>query len=400
MRNWFLLVVLGVLLSGCSNNDDAVPASPVPRFNAELAIEKVWSSRIGRGVGKSYLSLKPAVTERWLYAVSAEGILLKLDRATGKPEWKVDLDRDISGGVSAGFGVIALGSSNGDILLLDDSNGKLLWEKPLGGQILAVPALSEKRVIVQTMDGRLHGLSRKDGKSIWLYDTVIPILTLRGESSPVVNNNITLAGFANGKLVALDTKNGYVGWERPVGESQGRSDLERLTDLDGRFWVSGKLVYAVTYQGNLAAIDLRTGREIWRRTLSSYAGVSEFLDQVYVVDADSVLYAMNADNGADLWMQNQLQGRRLSAPTAYDRYVVVGDYEGYVYWLDRSDGAFQVRIHVGSRMYEQSPGKAQSLRSVKDPAVGVRVEPVVYDDVVYIQDNSGELAAYKVAVKE
>ncbi|MCP5016635.1 MAG: outer membrane protein assembly factor BamB [Ketobacter sp.] len=399
MRNWFLALLLPLFLLACSDDENLVPPSPLPQFKAQITVKKLWTVRIGEGVDEAYLSLKPAVTERWVFAASAEGQVFKIDRLTGKREWSVDIDRNITGGVGAAYGMVAVGTANGEVLILNEDDGSVLWEKALSGQILSVPAFGSNRVVVQTIDGRLHGLDRNDGSTVWLFDTSIPILTLRGESSPVVMGRATLAGFANGKLVALDTESGFVAWERLIGESKGRSELERLNDLDGRFWVSSQVAYAVTFQGGLAAIDVPSGRVLWTKPMSSYAGVSEFLSQLYVVDEDSVLYAKDSISGTDVWQQEQLKGRGLSAPTAYDRYVLVGDYEGFLYWLSYQDGSFLARAKVGVKRYSHANYKAQSLRRVTDAADGLRVEPVVFDDTVYVQGNSGELAAYK-AIEE
>lgn len=396
MRNWLLVLLLPLLLLACSDDENIIPPSPLPQFKAQIDIKKLWTARIGAGVDEAYLSLKPAITERWAYAASAAGLVFKLDRLTGEQLWMVDLERNITGGVGAAYGMVAVGTDNGEIVVLNEEDGSILWEKALGGQIMSVPAFGSNRLVVQTIDGRLHGLDRNDGSTVWLFDTSIPILTLRGESSPVIMGGATLAGFANGKLVALDSETGFVAWERLIGESRGRSELERLIDLDGRFWVSSKVVYAVTFQGGLAAIDIPSGRVLWTKPMSSYAGVSEFLSQLYVVDEDSVLYAKDSVSGTDIWQQDQLKGRGLSAPTAYDRYVLVGDYEGFLYWLSYRDGSFLARAKVGVKRYQHANPKAQSLRRVTDAADGLRVEPIVYDDTVYIQGNSGELAAYKV----
>lgn len=396
MQFRIIALLLPLLLWGCSSDESVIPPSPLPQFKSQIQIEKLWDARIGEGVGEEYLSLKPAISERWVFASSIEGEVYKLDRLTGKKQWVVKLKRKITGGVAAGYGMVALGSANGEIIVLSEEDGSLLWEKPLGGQIMSVPAFASNRLVVQTIDGKLHGLNREDGKVVWLYDTSIPILTLRGESSPVVMGGATLAGFANGKLVALETESGFVAWERLIGEPNGRSELERLIDLDGRFWVSDQVVYAVTFQGGLAAVDVPSGRVLWTKPVSSYQGVSEYLSQLYVVDTNSVLVAKDSLSGTDIWTQEGLKGRFVGAPTAYDRYVLVGDYEGFLYWLSYRDGSFLARAKVGSNRYHLSPSKASSLRSVTDPTDGLRVEPLVYDDTVYVQGNSGELAAYKV----
>ncbi|MEZ5510329.1 MAG: outer membrane protein assembly factor BamB [Gammaproteobacteria bacterium] len=401
MRYWFLVLLIPFLLAGCSNDDDnVIEPSPLPSFKSTATVKKLWATQVGQGVDGAFLSLRPAVTERWVFAASASGRLVKLDRETGSKAWSLDVERAISGGVGAGYGLVAIGTANGEVLVYSEEDGSLLWEKAVGGQIMSAPAMGPDRIVVQSIDGRLHGLNREDGSVAWIFDTSIPILTLRGESSPVVIGGATLAGFANGKLAALDTRTGFVAWERVIGEARGRSELERLIDLDGRFWVSDKTVYAATYQGSVAAIDIPSGRLLWQRKLSSFSGVSEFLSQLYVVDDESVIHVMESPSGGDLWQQEALRGRGLSAPTAYDRYLVVGDFEGYLHWLSYRDGSFVARVKVG---VQRRPAPGSKLGAVvRKPNLdeGLRAEPVVYQDIVYVQANGGELAAYQVIEKE
>lgn len=400
MRYWLLILLIPFALAACSNDDDEViPPSPLPVFKSDVQVKKLWTQNVGDGVDDVYLNLKPAVTERWVFAAAISGELVKIDRATGDVVWEVETERTITGGVSAAYGVVAFGTGDGEVVVVNEEDGAILWSKKLDGQIMAAPAIAADHILVQTLSGRLHGLKREDGAVAWLYDTSIPILTLRGESSPVVVGEVTLAGFANGKLAALDTNTGFVGWERSIGQSEGRSELERLIDLDGRFWVSGKTVYAVTYQGNASAIDIPSGRLLWTRKMSSYSGVSEFLSQLYVVDDDGKLAALDAVSGTDLWLQEGLRGRRLSAPTAYDRYVVVGDFAGYLHWLSYQDGSFKARVKVSSRP-TRNPNAKLGQAEPKRTEDGLRAEPVVYQDIVYVQGNGGAVAAYQVIEKK
>ncbi len=364
----------------CSDDDDILPPSPLPDFEPRIQIEKLWDYEIDDGIEDHFLLLRPAITENAVYTVSYEGEVAKLDRKDGNELWEVDTKDRITGGVDAGYGVVLYGTAEGEAVALKEEDGSLLWKTRLSGQVLAVPAVGAEHVIFQTYDGRLHALQRESGDVAWVFDTSVPALTLRGESSPVQKGGIVLAGFANGKLVALDSSNGFVGWQRTLSEPQGRSELERLNDLDGRFWLRGNFVYAVNFQGNLMALEARTGQPLWSKEMSSFAGVSEFLEQVYVVDEDSNIYALDRVNGAEIWSQTLLKGRTLTAPTPYDRYVLVGDFEGYLHWLSYRDGTFLARIKVDDD--------------------GLWAPPIVKDDVVYIQGNSGELAAYKIVTEE
>lgn len=374
-----LLLATVVGLVACSD-DEVVPPSPLPDYEETITLRKLWSESVGDGVEDYYVSLTPTVTDTHVYAAAIDGTVVKLDRATGDAVWEVETEQPITGGVAAAYGYVAFGTSNGDVVLLKDEDGSQIWKVATGGQVLSAPALAAERVVVQTIDGRLQGLDVSNGARVWLFDTSIPILTLRGESSPMVLGNIALAGFANGKMVALQVNDGFVGWEKPIAEPEGRSELERLVDIDGRFDVAETTVFAASFQGRLAALDVPSGRSLWSKPFSSHNGLSVSLETVYATNDDSEIVAMDATNGAEQWKQTKLKGRSVTAPVAYSKYVVAGDFEGYLHWMDRQSGEFVARVKVDGD--------------------GLRAPVVIADDVVYVQANDGTLAAYQVEVEE
>lgn len=374
-----LLLATVVGLAACSD-DEVVPPSPLPDYEETITLRKLWSESVGDGVEEYYVSLTPTVTDTHVYAAAIDGTVVKLDRATGETVWEVETEQPITGGVAAAYGHVVFGTSNGDVVLLKDEDGSQIWKISTGGQVLSAPALAPERVVVQTIDGRLQGLDVANGARVWLFDTSIPILTLRGESSPMVLGNIALAGFANGKMVALQVADGFVGWEKPIAEPEGRSELERLVDIDGRFDVADTTVFAASFQGRIAALDVPSGRSLWSKAFSSHNGLSVSLDSVYATNDDSEIVAMDATSGAEQWKQSKLKGRSVTAPVAYSKYVVAGDFEGYLHWMDRQSGEFVARVKVDGD--------------------GLRAPVVIADDVVYVQANDGTLAAYQVEVEE
>lgn len=374
-----LLLATVVGLAACSD-DEVVPPSPLPDYEETITLRKLWSESVGDGVEEYYVSLTPTVTDAHVYAAAIDGTVVKLDRATGETVWEVETEQPITGGVAAAYGYVVFGTSNGDVVLLKDEDGSQIWKVSTGGQVLSAPALAPERVVVQTIDGRLQGLDIANGARVWLFDTSIPILTLRGESSPMVLGNIALAGFANGKMVALQVADGFVGWEKPIAEPEGRSELERLVDIDGRFDVADTTVFAASFQGRIAALDVPSGRSLWSKAFSSHNGLSVSLDSVYATNDDSEIVAMDSTSGAEQWKQSKLKGRSVTAPVAYSNYVVAGDFEGYLHWMDRQSGEFVARVKVDGD--------------------GLRAPVVIADDVVYVQANDGTLAAYQVEVEE
>ena len=290
------------------------------------------------------------------------------------------LETSLSGGVGVYEDALLLGSSDGFVLKLDAKSGARTWSVPVRGEILSPPQSNGKVVVVQTNDGKLQGLDFTTGKILWTYDSNIPVLTVRGTSSPIVHNDLVYAGFANGRVLALNTSTGAIVWEVRVAIPQGRSEIERLVDVDGTMELAGSELYAASYQGNLVAIDVDTGTKMWQQKVSSYSGVSQGFGNIYVADEDGTLTAYLRNGEGARWTQAALAYRELSRPTPVGSYVAVADFEGYVHVLSQVDGEFVGRVRVDDD--------------------GARADMLSEGNVLYVFGNSGELVAYEITAKE
>ncbi len=383
-----LTLTLLLALAGCStisgwfesDDDDAKAPAKLEDIEDKVNIEELWSFGVGNGQGEGLYRLRPAISGQTIYAASADGEVAALDRNTGKSLWEADLETSLSGGVGVYEDALFLGSSDGFVLKLDAKSGARIWSTPVQGEILAPPQSNGKVVIAQTNDGKLQGLDFTTGKILWTYDSNIPVLTVRGTSSPIVHNDMVYAGFANGRVLALDTRTGAIAWEVRVAISQGRSEIERLVDVDGTMELAGSELYAASYQGNLVAIDVDTGTRMWQQKVSSYSGVSQGFGNIYVADEDGTLTAYLRNGQGARWTQAALAYRELSRPTPVGSYVAVADFEGYVHVLSQEDGEFVGRVRADDD--------------------GVRADMLSDGNVLYVFGNSGELVAYEITAKE
>ncbi|MCL5975173.1 MAG: outer membrane protein assembly factor BamB [Gammaproteobacteria bacterium] len=262
-------------------------------------------------------------------------------------------------------------------MALDESTGKELWRQRLSSEVLAPPKVGGGSAIVRTADGRLTALSATNGNILWNYQRAVPLLSLRGVSAPVIEGQSVLAGYDNGKLVALSLTDGKVIWDRSVAIPSGRTELERLVDIDADPVVHNGIVYVVAFQGNLAAMDVDTGQTLWDREMSSTSGIAvDPTNAVYVSDNQSYLWAIADGTGDSLWRQTLLLRRSISAPAIVGDYVVVGDFEGYLHWVSRSDGRFVARQRIDKN--------------------AIRSQPVVRDGVLYVMTTGGKLTAIRI----
>jgi outer membrane protein assembly factor BamB len=387
ISRYLLLFTMIFSIAGCStisgwfDSDDDDPMAPVALsdITETVKIKELWSVGVGDGQGDGFYRLQPAISGEVIYAASADGEVVAVDRKRGKTLWEVDLDLSLSGGVGVYKDVLLLGSSEGLVLKLDANTGEQLWTTMLTGEILSPPQANGKVVVAQTYNGKLQGLDFATGQLLWTYNSKVPVLTIRGTSVPIMENNRVYAGFANGRVLAFDAQTGSIVWDGRVAIPQGRSEIERIVDVDGTMELAGNELYAVSYQGSVVAIDVESGRKIWQQKASSFSGVSLGFGNVYAADEDGTLNAFMRNGEGVRWSQGALGYRQLSRPTPVGSYVTVGDFEGYLHVLSQVDGDFVGRVRVDSD--------------------GVRADMLSEDGILYVFANDGELVAYEITAK-
>ena len=387
ISRYLVLLVMMLSLAGCStvsgwfdsDDDDLTAPVPLSDITETVNIKELWSVGVGDGQGDGFYRLQPAISGDVIYAASADGEVLAVDRKRGKTLWELELDIALSGGVGVYEDVLLLGSSEGLVLQLDASTGEQLWTTMLTGEILSPPQANGKVVVVQTYNGKLQGLDFTTGELLWTHTSKVPVLTVRGTSVPIIENNRVYAGFANGRVLSFDTQTGAIVWEVRVAIPQGRSEIERIVDVDGTMELGGGELYAASYQGSVVAIDVGAGRKIWQQKASSFSGVSLGFGNVYAADEDGTLNAFMQNGEGVRWTQGALGYRQLSRPTPVGSYVAVADFEGYLHVLSQVDGDFVGRLRVDSD--------------------GVRGDMLSEDGILYVFGNDGDLVAYEITPK-
>ncbi len=338
-----------------------------------ISVQELWSRSIGQGSNDDRVKLVPYVLNDKVFVADRDGDVQALSAVNGKTLWETETDLSISGGPGAGEGLVLVGTSDGEILALDEETGKERWRARVSSEVLSVPKAAQEVVVVTTIDGKLFAFSTTNGKLLWIYDRTVPVLSLHGSGSPVISGSTVVAGFASGKLAAFELATGNPLWESTISIPSGRSELERMVDIDGDPVVMDGIVYVATFQGDLAAVIEVDGEVMWRKSLSSYAGLGADWRQLYITDAEDNVWAIDPRNGGSLWKQDKMKGKKLTAPVILDSYVIVGDGEGNLYWLSPEDG--QV---LGS------------MEVLDDP---ISTPPMVVDGVAYVLSDDGDLVA-------
>ena len=395
-RSLLILVALCVALGGCTwlkglgKKDNVQPPTPLTEFAPTTQIEHVWSEGVGKGAGQSGARLAPGSADGRLYAASVDGTVEAIDAATGRTLWQVHLGKSghgwriwrrgdnslrWAGGPAAQGDLVVVGGLDGQVYALSTQDGAERWHAQLTSEVIAAPAIGDGVVVVRTNDGHLVGLAVSDGSRKWIFDQPVPALSLRGNSAPLIANGIVYDGFDNGKVVAVRLDDGNEQWAQALSTGEGRTEVERLADVDGNIVSDGGTLYAAGYRGQVAALASDSGRPLWQRDLSSYVGAAVSGNSVVVVDADGNVWAFDRETGVNLWKQDQLKYRLLSAPAIQGKYVAVGDSEGYVHWLTLTDGKFAARERLSRKAIEGAP--------------------LVVGDLLYVEDVKGRIGAYR-----
>jgi len=378
-----LLVVALVGLSGCqtlsgwfSNDDDVLPPAELVEFTPSIDLVEVWSVNAGDGPDERLGAIRPFYIDNEIWVGDHEGLITVVGADSGRVIKRFETELSLSGGPSVQDDLVLVGTFNGQLIALDRTSGNERWRARLSSELLSLPVVHDGIVIARCVDGRTFGFDRADGTRLWVYDRSIPLLSLRGNSDPLARAGQVYLGFDDGAVVGLDVATGGLNWEQRVSVPEGRTELERLADIDGPMAIVGTDLYVVTYAGRLAALATESGRVLWVKDLASYSGLSLQRTQLAAVDSDDSVWLIDRRNGTTQWTDDRLVRRALTRPAFLDDFLIVLDAEGYLHAYTLEDGEFAGR----ERVTRSSPASA----------------PLVVGNRAYILDRDGTLSAWSV----
>ncbi len=370
-----VLAALTVLVAGCASKEkkSEEPAELV-KFQGTASVQRVWKASAGEGAPKLRLGLSLAVSDDAVYAANHDGVVTAFNKANGRRLWSTATKLPLTGGPGVGDGLVVAGASHGRLVALDAATGAIKWNSYINSEVLSAPVIARGFVVLRTVDGRVAAFSASDGSALWSAEQQVPRLSLRGTSRPLIAGDLVLVGFDNGRVQALQLNDGATAWDVNLAPAGGKTELERLNDIDTVMKVQGDYLYVVTFQGKVASLDLSSGDVKWSRDESSYSGLAVDDAGVYVTTADGSVVKQTLD-GIEAWNSKALAWRKLSPPELISGLVAVADFEGYVHFLDRETGK------------EAARSRPLSER--------VSADPVVSDGVLYVLDVAGSVAALR-----
>ncbi len=376
--NSLLLIVAVAFLAGCATPDNAEPPAALTEISDPERVRKLWSFNTGAGIVKNFYDMQPLVLGDVIYTIDTRGLINAIDSASGRSQWSYPTDLPAIAGLAGNNRGLIASSREGELVMFDFAAASLQtrWRIQLNSEIRSKAVVDGNQVFVKTVDGRLNAINADTGVLIWAVSRRVPALSLTGNSYPVVSGDLVISGFDDGKLVAYERDNGSTVWETQVTIASGRTEIERLIDLDGQFLLRDGVLYVSSYQGNLSAIRANNGQVIWSREFSSFQAIEADREALYLSDDSSHLWSIDRRTGSSFRKQDVLNARKITAPRLLGDRLVVADLEGYVHWFDRQDGRLLARSEPHSHRHLS--------------------QPVVVADRVLVLDSSNQLTALKI----
>ena len=382
MRQWLYPALAAVLLlNGCSwikswgDDDDADAPAELVEFEPTLNVGKVWSAGVGSGLDKAGRQLRPAYSSGSIYAADYKGLLMAVNADSGRKQWEIKTKLPFTGGPGISGNLLLMGTQDGEVFAFDAATGTQLWSATVTSEVLAAPSEADGIVVVRCIDGRIFGLDADTGQRVWVYDHNVPLLTLRGNAPPLLRAGVVFIGYDGGQVVALQLDDGTLMWEQTLVTVEGRTELERLSDIDGQLVFIASDLLVSSYKNRLASLAADSGRLLWFKDISSATGVAINRINLALSDKDGNVWMLDRRNGAESWKHDQLLRRGLTRPAFYGSFIVVGDQEGYLHWINVSDGQFAAREKVGGK--------------------GFSGPPLVVGNTLYVMTKKGELTAFR-----
>ena len=385
LRTTALVLLCAFALGGCSTvkgwfggkKDKGKPNEPaeLTKFTPSVTIQKIWSAQAGKGEGRVGVRQGPVVADGRVYAAAVEGGVRAFDLQTGKPVWHYESKLRLSGGPGAGDGLVVVGGLDGQVIALDAATGAEKWQAKVPAEVIAAPVIALGSVFVRSNDGHVTAFDAASGERRWFWVYEVPALSLRGNDGVAVGPGYVFAGNDDGTVSALSAADGHTLWNLPVAQQEGRSELDRLADVDGTPVLEGTTLYATSFKKETVAIDAPSGRIMWASDFGGAGRLGVASDRLIVADPAGSVYALDKSNGASLWQQPALARRQLSSAVVQGDYAVVGDYDGYLHWMKLDNGELAARERVSHH--------------------ALRGSPVVADGILVAQDIDGDLAAFR-----
>ena len=369
-----LFIVTGLMACGGAVDNSEPPAELV-EFSESATLTHLKEIETVKG-SALYTRISPLNLDKHIVFSDTKGIVTVFDKAAFEVTWQKKTDVAYPTAIGGDSSIYLFGTRGGEVIALDSVKGDQIWRVRVSSEVLARPAVSGNTVVVKTIDGQLTALDAKTGNQKWIFKKDVPALSVRGNSAPLIVDDKIITGLDSGKLVIVDLNSGKLFWEKTISIPRGRSEIDRLVDLDADIILNNSIAYVGGFQGRIVAIDLKTGDTLWVKKMSIINNMTFENNKLYITDVRSHVWAIDATTGATIWKLGIFTSRKLTSPVIMNDYLLLGDYQGYLHVISKSDGHQISRLQIDDS--------------------GVNVNPIVINDSIYLQSRNSKIHAVKI----
>lgn len=334
------VVALGAL-SACSSTSDKTKLAELPAIDSQIGAKLVWSARVGTVNTSLEIAVDQASNSSAVTAASSDGVVASFDAATGRVLWRAQAGKSLSSGAGVDGDLAAVVTEANELVAFN--KGVVAWRQKLAGTSFTAPLLKNGKVYVLGSDRSMSAFDGANGTKLWSQKRSNEALSLR-QAGVLLAVGDGLVVSSSGKLTGLNPLDGSVRWERSIATARGTNEIERLVDLVGRVSVHDDVVCARAYRVSVGCIDALRGNLLWTKPAIGLEGVQGDARSLFGTESDGNVIAWNRGNGEKLWVNERLDGRTLTAPVVFDKYIAVGDGAGFVHLLSKTDGAPLTRL--------------------------------------------------------
>lgn len=371
------------LLIACSGGSLPKP-TPLSDYTQTASTQAIWRVSANDGNNGLHLKQQPVISNNIIYSAGNNGYISAINAESGDFLWKLEYPTlPFSSALAANNNAVFVGTNQAQVVKLDKNTGKLIWEQTVPSSVMAAPIANDNYVFVKTIDDGITTLNANNGKPVWNQQQPQPSLTLRDAGNPLLAGNNLYVGFATGAIVNFAPSNGTIKWNKQITAAQGKTDVERMVDIDATPIIENGTMYIAAYQTQITAVNLSTQAETWHYNVSNYNDLAIDNNNIYITDATGNVIALDKFTGMVQWKQEGLQYRYLTAPLSLDNnnLIAIGDAEGYLHLLNKKDGSFAGRVRVDSD--------------------GISATPMLASNgFVIVLSNDGDLYAYTINNKK
>jgi len=351
----------------------------------------VWSAPVGVGSNKErLLTTPPVVADGRVFVKDAESTVSAFEADTGKLLWRVTLtpekarDSDeFGGGLAYYSGRLFVTTGFAHVFSLDPANGNEVWRSTVSAPVRGAPNVFADRVFVVSIDNKLHALAAVDGSDLWNFSALQEVAGFVSASSPAASGEYVVAPFSSGELVALRLDNGRQVWnEALVGQRRESRAFGNLADIRGRPVIDRGQVVAIGSAGQFAAIDLRSGQRAWERGFGGNQTPWVAGRFLFIVTNSADVVAVNRADGKVKWVTplTQYEDEKQRRPVLWAGPVLAGDR----LLLAGSTGDL-----IALSPYT---GEVIGRLQVREP---MRLGPVIANRTIYVLTDHGRLIALR-----